>query len=41
MEAFECLKDIEECLKSGKGMGAAKDVLEWGRNKGCIGTAKA
>ena len=41
MEAYECLKDIEERLKSGKGMGAAKDVLEWGRSKGWVGTAKA
>ena len=40
MEAYECLKEIEECLENGKGMGAAKDVLEWGRSKGWIGTAK-
>ena len=40
MEAYECLNDIEECLKSGKGVKAAKDVLEWGRNKGWVGAAK-
>jgi hypothetical protein len=41
MEAYECLKEVEECLKSGKGMGSAKDVLKWGRSKGWVGTAKA
>jgi hypothetical protein len=41
MEAYECLKDVEESLKGGKGMAAAKDVLEWGRSKGWVGTAKA
>ena len=40
MEAYECLKEVEECLKSGEGMGAARDVLEWGRSKGWVGTAK-
>jgi hypothetical protein len=40
MEAYECLKEVEESLKSGKAMSAAQDVLEWGRSKGWIGTAK-
>jgi len=40
MEAYECLKEVEECLKSGKGMMAAQDVLEWARSKGWIGVAK-
>lgn len=41
MEAYECLKEVEECLKSGEGMRAAKDVLGWGRSRGWVGTAKA
>jgi hypothetical protein len=41
MEAYECLKAVEECLKAGEGMGSAQDVLALGRSKGWIGQGKA
>jgi hypothetical protein len=37
IEAYECLKEVEEYLRDEEDMKSAGDLLEFGRSKGWLG----
>ena len=41
MEAYEGLKEVDECLKASDCMGSAGDVLAMGRSRGWVAAPEA